>query len=63
MCSNRLLATDEMRYFVGEEGENTFGRRNFLELVSVFTSAPVLAVALPGTFSASCAAAFRKGCV
>lgn len=44
MCSSRLLASDEVRYFVGEEGENTFGRRNFLELVSVFTSAPVLAV-------------------
>lgn len=44
MCSSRLLASDEVRYFVGEEGENTFGRRHFLELVSVFTSAPVLAV-------------------
>ena len=44
MCSNRLLASDGVRYFVGEEGENKFGRRNFIELVSVFTSAPVLAV-------------------
>ncbi len=44
MCSNRMLATDEVRYFMGEEGESTFGRRHFLELVSVFTSAPVLAV-------------------
>jgi ATP-dependent Lhr-like helicase len=44
MCSNRLLAADDVRFFVGEEGENVFGRRNFLELVSVFTSAPVLTV-------------------
>lgn len=44
MCSSRLLASDDVRYFVGDEGENTFGRRHFLELVSVFTSAPVLAV-------------------
>jgi ATP-dependent Lhr-like helicase len=44
MCATRLLATDEARYFVGEEGENAFGRRHFLELVSVFTSAPVLSV-------------------
>lgn len=44
MCSSRLLSGDEARFFVGEEGENSFGRRNFLELVSVFTSAPMLAV-------------------
>lgn len=44
MCSSRLLASDGVRYFVGDEGESTFGRRNFIELVSVFTSAPVLAV-------------------
>jgi ATP-dependent Lhr-like helicase len=44
MVANQLLATDEVRYFVGEKGENTFGRRNFIELVSVFTSAPVLTV-------------------
>ena len=44
MCSSRLLATDGVRCFVGEEGEKAFGRRHFLELVSVFTSAPVLAV-------------------
>jgi ATP-dependent Lhr-like helicase len=44
MVANRLLATDEVRYFVGEEGENAFGHRNFIELVSVFTSAPVLTV-------------------
>jgi ATP-dependent helicase Lhr and Lhr-like helicase len=44
MCSNNLLASDDVHYFVGEEGEKAFGRRHFLELVSVFTSAPVLAV-------------------
>src|SRR5439155_16531478 len=39
-----LLATDGVRYFIGEEGEQSFGRRNFLELVSIFTAAPVLSV-------------------
>lgn len=44
LVMNRLLATDGLRFFVGEEAEATFGRRNFLELVSVFASAPVLSV-------------------
>ncbi|MCX6926390.1 MAG: DEAD/DEAH box helicase, partial [Verrucomicrobia bacterium] len=44
MLANHLLSSDRVRYFIGEEGEKTFGRRNFLELVSVFTSAPVLVV-------------------
>jgi ATP-dependent helicase Lhr and Lhr-like helicase len=44
LVTNGLLATDCVRYFMGEEGEATFGRRNFLELVSVFASAPVLSV-------------------
>ena len=44
MVEGRFLAMDGARHFVGEEGENAFGRRHFLELVSVFTSAPVLVV-------------------
>ena len=44
MCATGILACDEARYFVGETGESSFGSRHFLELVSVFTSAPVLAV-------------------
>ena len=44
LLRERLLATDGVRYFIGEEGEQSFGRRNFLELVSIFTSAPVLSV-------------------
>jgi ATP-dependent Lhr-like helicase len=44
MCSKRLLDTDGVRYFLGEEGENIFGHRHFVELVSVFTSAPTLSV-------------------
>ncbi len=44
MVSTGILATDGVRYFVGETGESAFGRRHFLELVSVFTSPPVLAV-------------------
>jgi ATP-dependent Lhr-like helicase len=44
LLAEQFLATDGARCFVGEGGENTFGRRNFLELVSVFTTPPVLAV-------------------
>lgn len=44
MLSSGMLATDGTHYFIGAEGETRFGRRNFLELVSVFTSAPVLKV-------------------
>ena len=44
MLSTHLLASDGARYFIGSEGETQFGRRNYLELVSVFTSAPVLTV-------------------
>jgi len=44
LLSQRLLACDGVRYFMGEGGEENYGRRNFLELVSVFTSAPVLSV-------------------
>lgn len=39
-----ILASDGTRLFVGETGEEKFGRRHFLELVSVFTSPPVLSV-------------------
>ena len=44
MLTHQLLSSDGVRYFIGEGGEKTFGPRNFLELVSVFTSAPVLVV-------------------
>ena len=44
MLSSHVLASDGARYFIGEEGETQFGRRHYLELVSVFMSAPVLTV-------------------
>jgi ATP-dependent Lhr-like helicase len=44
MISSHVLDTDGVRYFIGNEGETQFGRRNYLELVSVFTSAPMLTV-------------------
>lgn len=40
----RLLESDGARYFVGDKGEESYGRRYFSEIVSVFTSAPVLTV-------------------
>lgn len=40
----RLLETDGVRCFMGEEGESSFGWRYFTELLSVFTSSPMLDV-------------------
>lgn len=39
-----MLATDSGFAFIGAQSERTFGRRNFLELTSVFTAAPELLV-------------------
>jgi len=39
-----FLDVDDGMLFVGPEAERTFGRRNFLELTSVFTSEPAFAV-------------------
>lgn len=44
LVQGRLLETDGIRYFMGEEGQASYGRRHFLELLSVFTSPPVLTV-------------------
>jgi ATP-dependent Lhr-like helicase len=44
LVQERLMETDGIRYFIGEEGQMSYGRRHFLELLSVFTSPPVLAV-------------------
>lgn len=39
-----LLASDQGILFMGREGEATFGRRHFLELISAFTSPPMFQV-------------------
>lgn len=44
MLSKQILAEDGGIVWLGEEGESTFGRRNFMELFSVFTSPPVFKV-------------------
>ena len=44
LVQKRLLETDGIRFFIGEEGQMSYGRRHFLELLSVFTSPPVLTV-------------------
>ena len=44
LVHQRILETDGVRVFMGEEGEQSFGRRHFQELVSVFTAPPVLMV-------------------
>jgi ATP-dependent Lhr-like helicase len=40
LIQQRILYSDGVRLSFGETGENLYGRRNFLELVSVFTSDP-----------------------
>jgi ATP-dependent helicase Lhr and Lhr-like helicase len=44
MLEREVLWEDEGILWLGKEGENTFGRRNFLELFSVFTSPPLFSV-------------------
>ncbi len=44
MLSENILAEDNGIVWLGEVGESEFGRRNFMELFSVFTSPPVFKV-------------------
>lgn len=44
MLSEGILSEDEGVLWLGRKGEEEFGRRNFLELFSVFTSAPLFTV-------------------
>jgi ATP-dependent helicase Lhr and Lhr-like helicase len=44
MIQTEILSEDNGILWLGEEGEDTFGRRNFLELFSVFTSPPLISV-------------------
>ena len=44
MLERGILWSDGVRLLVGNEGESQFGRRHFLELISVFTSDPVITV-------------------
>lgn len=39
-----LLGLDQGMLFMGQEGESTFGRRHFLELMSAFTTPPMFQV-------------------
>jgi ATP-dependent helicase Lhr and Lhr-like helicase len=44
MVETEILSEDQGILWLGAEGEATFGRRNFMELFSVFTSPPVFSV-------------------
>ena len=44
MLSNGILFEDQGLLAFGEEGEATFGRRHFMDLMSAFTSEPVFVV-------------------
>jgi ATP-dependent Lhr-like helicase len=44
LLASGYLDVDDGMLFVGPEAERTFGRRNFLELTSVFTSEPAFTV-------------------
>lgn len=44
MLDAGILWDDEGLLWLGKEGEETFGRKNFMELFSVFTSPPLFAV-------------------
>jgi ATP-dependent Lhr-like helicase len=44
LVENRILYSDGSRLSFGDAGEERYGRRHFLELVSVFTSDPVFKV-------------------
>jgi ATP-dependent Lhr-like helicase len=44
MLDKKILWDDEGILWLGREGEETFGRRNFLELFSVFMSPPLFSV-------------------
>ncbi|QEG24774.1 DEAD/DEAH box helicase [Mariniblastus fucicola] len=44
MLQREILAEDSGIVWLGQEGESTFGRRNFMDLFSVFTSPPVFKI-------------------
>lgn len=44
MVEHAILFDDSGILWLGREGESTFGRKNFMELFSVFTSEPLVAV-------------------
>src|SRR5262249_7351276 len=44
MLAERILSEDEGILWLGRTGEEEFGRKNFLELFSVFTSPPLFVV-------------------
>ncbi len=44
MLQAQILSDDQGIFWLGGEGEETYGRRNFLDLFSVFTSPPLFAV-------------------
>lgn len=44
MLNNNILFEDEGRMSMGDKGEETFGRRHFMALMSAFTSEPVFHV-------------------
>src|SRR5262249_35474117 len=44
MVTEKILSEDEGLLWLGRKGEKEFGRKNFLELFSVFTSPPLFVV-------------------
>ena len=44
LIATRVLYSDGIRISMGDAGEDNYGRRHFLELVSVFTSDPIFKV-------------------
>lgn len=44
MQERNILWEDSGRFFIGEEGARKFGRRHFMELLSVFTAPPLFVV-------------------
>ncbi len=44
MRDKQMLESDQGMLFIGEEAEKAFGRRHFMELVSVFTTPPLIEV-------------------
>ena len=44
MLKTQILSEDQGMFWLGSKGEETYGRRNFMELLSVFTSPPLFLV-------------------
>ena len=44
LLDRNIIFSDQVRLSFGEEGESLYGRRHFLELISVFTSPPLITV-------------------